>query len=240
MEIHIAIANNKGGASKSMTAVNLAQAFADLDKKVILIDGDQSGACKNWAMRSQKEGKFRVLSIREAFRYGEEKDIVIYDTAGGISSDEMKDLAKTCDYAVVPCKSDMVNVDATKMTADFFTKNNIQFRVLASDIPHYGDYLRGRDLIAYLEELKIPHFKQIIPRSMKMVDAFNQGLPAYKITGASLIGYKFDEIATQILSDLKSPQKKNNKNNEVEKLQITEEDLELFELDLEELDTVTK
>lgn len=205
-EIHIAVANNKGGAAKTMTVINLAQAFTDEGKRVVIIDGDKNRTCKNWAVRRGSQEPFPVITIMESFKYSKPKDIVLYDTAGGIADDEIKDLIKACEYLVVPCKADVPNMEASENMANFFQENNINFRILISDAMSAGNFARAKMLLNYFEEQRIPTFKQIIPRSAKMIDAGDQGKTIGNISGGRFIADKFTEVALQILEDVAGKQ----------------------------------
>lgn len=214
-EIHIAVANNKGGAAKTLTVINLAQSFTDKGKRVVVIDGDKNRTCKNWAVRRGSQEPFPVITIMESFKYSEPKDIVIYDTAGGIADEEIKDLIKACEYLVVPCKADVPNMEASENMAKFFLENNINFRILISDAMSAGNFSRARMLFNYFQEQRIPIFKQIIPRSAKMIDAGDQGKTIGHISGGRFISDKFAEVALQILKDVAKKQssvKTENKN----------------------------
>lgn len=200
---HIAIANNKGGAAKTTTTINLAQSLADLGYRVVVIDGDKNGTCRNWALRRKPEHEdFPVLSIREAMKYGKPKDIVIYDTEGGIGSEEIKDLSAMCDFVVIPCKPDMYNLEATERMAEEFKSKGVDFSVLISDAPVHGNFTRAVNLKEYFTAQQIPVFDEIIPRSAKMVDAGDQGLTISRISGARTINDKYSRIAEQIAAKI--------------------------------------
>lgn len=198
--IFIAVCNEKGGVGKTTTVINLAQSFSD-NYKVVVIDGDKLAATRNWSQARNATTDFRVLNVREAVTYSEPRDIVIFDTAGGIADEEIKDLLKFCHYFILPTKTDALNFTPTLKMASSFIENGVKFRVLINDA--FGNYARGNQLKEYFEGENVPVFDEIIPRSSKIVDATDYGKTIREISGARHISDKYDAIAAQVMKDLK-------------------------------------
>lgn len=198
--VFIAVCNEKGGVGKTTTVINLAQSFSD-NYKVVVIDGDKLAATRNWSQTRNATTDFRVLNVREAVTYSEPRDIVIFDTAGGIADEEIKDLLKFCHYFILPTKTDALNFTPTLKMANSFIEKGVKFRVLINDA--FGNYARGNQLKEYFEGENVPVFDEIIPRSSKIIDATDYGKTIREISGARHISDKYDRVAAQVMKDLK-------------------------------------
>lgn len=197
--IFIAVCNEKGGVGKTTTVINLAQSFSD-KYKVVVIDGDKLAATRNWSQARNTTTDFAVLNVREAVTYSEPRDIVIFDTAGGIADEEIKDLLKFCHYFILPTKTDALNFTPTLKMANNFIEKGVRFRVLINDA--FGNYARGNQLKEYFTSENVPVFDEMIPRSSKIVDATDYGKTIREISGARSISDKYDAIAAQVINDL--------------------------------------
>ena len=60
----IAVANQKGGAAKTTTTVNLAAALAERGRRVLLLDLDPQGNCTDWVdcQTDQTDGVYGLLT----------------------------------------------------------------------------------------------------------------------------------------------------------------------------------
>lgn len=107
----IVVMNQKGGAGKTQTAVNLASALANIGKnRVLVVDIDGQDSVVDFAARAEREGVdigFEVVSekdpkvlsrLREA-----DFDIIIVDTPGNLTEKALlKEAASQADFAVLP------------------------------------------------------------------------------------------------------------------------------------------
>ena len=75
----VAIANQKGGSGKTTTAVNLAAAFVELGKHVLLIDCDQQANATRWLGCNENES-----DLLEVFTDKRPLDEIIQTTDSGI------------------------------------------------------------------------------------------------------------------------------------------------------------
>lgn len=95
MAVIITVANLKGGTGKSTLALALATTLHRASHRVLLIDADTQGTCRQWAVRATEEDREGppVISLdarslaRDLTKLSEGYDVVIIDTPGRLGAE---------------------------------------------------------------------------------------------------------------------------------------------------------
>lgn|GEM_PF-2901364 len=124
----ISIANQKGGAGKTTTAINLAAVLHDSGRRVVIVDTDPQVTLSKWGRTREKGsiGKMSVLSVAAGMledtlnelRANQEVDIVIVDCPGNIL-DITQAAIELSDAVLCPVRATAFDFEATKALAKF-------------------------------------------------------------------------------------------------------------------------
>jgi chromosome partitioning protein len=125
----ITVANEKGGSAKTTTALNLAGAFAESSKRVLVVDGDPQGTASYWrGMRPEADLPFTVVSMAQPTIHKQlpqmlensQYDFALVDCPPGGPRGEKNITRSACACA------DMILVPMSPSPADLWSFENMQ------------------------------------------------------------------------------------------------------------------
>lgn len=197
------ITNQKGGAGKTVLAINLAVESSRSGLKTLLIDLDpQQSATKWWEARDKEQPlliKCPYHQLVENLELADQQgfDLVIIDTAGreGLKHTQAIERASFC---IIPCQPSLDDCRSALPTVDTIKKFNIPFAFVVTRCPSSGeDLLETKSSLAPLGVVcSTPTIER---KCYKRAYAANQGVAEYdeKDKGAIEIKSIFDWIYTK-------------------------------------------
>lgn len=132
----ISVANQKGGAGKTTTAINLAASLIGAGRAVTIIDADPQATFLKWSLIGKKAASgnaFNVLAIPlgkldeelAILRANPGIDVVIVDCPGNIL-DITQTAIEASDAVLCPVRATAFDVEATKALAKFVKRVQAQ------------------------------------------------------------------------------------------------------------------
>ena len=211
----VAFVNQKGGCSKSTTAVHFVWWLTQKQgTKAILVDADTQGSSSRWLSQLEHSIPYKVLSDPDQLLDGlpllaDEYDYVVVDGPGGLA-ETSRAVVLCSDLAVIPCLPTGLDLSSASeamrvikqaqrvrsglpQAAVFLskviprTKLRAEARILLEGIP---------DLIVLRKEI---HLKQVV------ADAYGQAATAWEMPGKAALdsANEYCDLFKEILGVLK-------------------------------------
>jgi len=160
--MHIAVASYKGGVGKTTTAVHVA-AYLNTIAPTVLLDGDRTRNATEWSLRG--EGfPFTVADVASAMKLAGKFKHSVVDTGQQPTESDLKALAEGCDLLIIPAVPLALDTAGLRQTIEALQRmNENRYRVLITKAPPPPE-TEAQQLKALLDELKVPVFKNMVPR----------------------------------------------------------------------------
>lgn len=137
--------SQKGGATKTTLATNLAVAASKNKEKVLLVDLDPQEHCVMWWQGREAENVRVVKSlpspqeVNKIMKLAKEKGYttVIFDTAGQ-DKVEHNEILEHATFCIVPCQTSLLDIRAVKSTVGMLNRLNKKFGFVITRCPANG------------------------------------------------------------------------------------------------------
>ena len=177
----IAILSDKGGAGKSMLALQLAVAADLAGEHTVVLDLDPQGSATAWRKLRGKETPVVVpteaKSLKEMIDVAAANavEVLIIDTAPH-DEDSSRLAAKVADLVLVPCRPGLFDVHAIARTVGIIRKEKKPARVVLIDVPTRGRRAQyAREAVATYDLQTSPYE---LGHRVAYVDSLNEGKTA--------------------------------------------------------------
>ena len=160
--MHIAVASYKGGVGKTTTAVHVA-AYLNTIAPTLLLDGDRTRNATEWSLRGDGF-PFTVADVASAMKLAGKFKHSVVDTGQQPTEKDLKALAEGCDLLIIPAVPLALDTAGLRQTIEALQRmNENRYRVLITKAPPPPE-TEAQQLKALLDELKVPVFKNMVPR----------------------------------------------------------------------------
>ena len=176
----VAITNQKGGAGKTTTTMNLAAVAAE-HSRTLVVDVDPQQSTSWWAGMAGDELPFDFAADTEVDHLSRMRDLpydlIFVDTPGNLTDGHiLGSVLQVADFAIVPTEPEALCVPPMVRTIrSLIEPSGTAFRVLLSKIdmriPGQLD-----DAERLIDEIRLPRFRRVIRRYKVHADAPIEGL----------------------------------------------------------------
>lgn len=204
----IALLSQKGGAGKTLLAVNLAAYATGLGKSVAIVDIDaQSSSCVWGDARGELEELAEITCIscqpnriekviEAASRSG--ADLVVIDTSPNSENASLQ-AAKNSDFALVPCRPSLADIKAIKSTISLIQIANVKAGIVLNAVKTKG---LAVDATKAVKVYGLPVAPQVIGDRVAFNHAFTNGMGVGEYDSGSKATNEIHLLYTWICSQL--------------------------------------
>lgn len=178
--MNIGIVADKGGSAKTTVSLHVARFLEELYGNVVLIDQDPNRSAIKYEARGLDvetgEGGFGFYVAGPEDEFPGGADHVVVDSQGRLEEDDLRDLAQSSDLIIIPSEPDAMALSTVEeFLEDLKAVGGAPHKVLLVKVPWFEAriYCPG---LSWLEEMGIPHFKQVIEERRVFKLASDDGL----------------------------------------------------------------
>jgi chromosome partitioning protein len=203
----IAVLNQKGGVGKTTLSVHIATAFAQQDKRVLLVDADPQGSALDWSANREGTPLFPVIGLpkkslhRELPPVAANYDVIVIDGPPRVY-DVARSAIMASDIIIIPVQPSPYDVWAAKEIVE-----------LLEEATAFKDHLKsafvinrkivntaiGRDVKQALAEFKLPVLKATISQRVNFAESAAQGQTVLETDPSSLASQEIKALMNEIM-----------------------------------------
>ena len=203
----IAILSQKGGTGKTYFSINLSVA-AELDgHTTVLLDLDPQSSAAKWGDNRADDTPAVIATHSERLpkmlQLAEENgaSFAVIDTAPHTQSFAL-DAARAADLVIIPCKPDLVSIQAIGTTIDLVHLAKTPARIVLNGVTHYGDLTQqAREGLGIYD---IPCAPVDIGNRIAFIHAYNAGFGVQEFQPRSKASHEITALYKYIIKALEA------------------------------------